>query len=228
MPTKFATTAALISLVTLAFAAPAAAKESVGEQAVKIETTEYKAQLAYKSSQVETNLNGTQSKLASCGSQLESMYDSASTTTAQSAINSLASELEVQYTADIAVGVLKPDVTALKALEKLKLSKKLHKEAAADVKYQEGMLSINTCADATAWSKSGFTGTKPAHTATYGGFFVSYNESIPVSLTFTSQRAANTFTKLANKAVNASNDLIDEIGDDWDTWAAQFGIAGGV
>jgi hypothetical protein len=220
---------ALTSLVTLAFAAPAAAKESVGEQAVKIETTEYKAQLAYKSSQVQTNLNGTQSKLASCGSQLQSMYDSASTTTAQSAINKLATELEVQYTADIAVDVLKPDVSALKALEKLKLSKKLHKEAVADAKYQAGMLSINTCADATAWSKAdNFAGKEPADTVSYGGFFVSYNESIPVSLTFTSQRAANTFTKLANKANNASNDLIDEIGDDWDTWAQQFGIAGGV
>jgi len=229
MRTRFAASAALASLITLALAVPAAAKESVGEQVVKLETTEFNAQLKYKPSQVETNLKGTQSKLASCGAQLESMYDSASTTAAQNAINSLASELEVQYTADIAVGVLKPAVTELKALEKLKLSKKLHKEAIADAKYQAGMLSINTCADATAWSKANnFTGKEPANAKTYGGFYVSYDESVPASLTFTSQAAANRFTKLDNKANNAVNDLIDEIGDDWDSWATQFGIAGGI
>ena len=195
---------------------------SVPQKVYKIFTTEYKAELAYGTAQLQTNVTAAQTKLAATASSIDALSSSNDT-----AATALVDELENQYDVDGAIGIFKSALTGFTALSKLPLKKTEHKQAVADETYVKRVLAINTPGDLARWQAASFEpASEPANTRTYGGFFgISLPAiEIPVSGSVSSIKA---FEKLSMKAGNQTNTVFSTVSSDWSAWAAGFGIESG-
>jgi hypothetical protein len=195
---------------------------TASQKALKIFTTEYKAQLAYSSAKTQTNVTAAQTKLATTASSIDALSSSN-----DSAATALVDELENQYDADGAIGIFKPAATAFEALRKLSLPHAEHKQAIADQAYVKRVLAINTARDMSRWQAAGFSPAKePADTKAFGGVIGITVPSIAVSVSG-STSSIKAFEKLENKASSRRTDVFTTVSSDWSTWAAGFGIASG-
>ncbi|MGO9971314.1 MAG: hypothetical protein ACLP01_00490 [Solirubrobacteraceae bacterium] len=220
-PTHVATMAILPLAVALLLSASAQAA-TVSQKTYTIFATEYRAELAYSTAQMNANLEAAQTKLAATASGLDAL--SSSNVTAATA---LVDELENQYDAAGALGLFKPALTAFTALSKLPLTRTEHKAAVADEAYVERILAINTPADLGRWQATGFAGaSEPADTKAFGGILGISLPSIDIPITASSS-AIRTFVKLENQASDKTSAVFNTVSDDWATWAANFGIEAG-
>ena len=195
---------------------------TVSQKAYKIFTTEYKAQLAYSTAKMQANVTAAQTKLAATASSIDALSSSN-----VNAATALVDELEHQYDADGATGILKPALTVFTALSKLPLTHTEHKQAVADEGYVKRVLAINTAGDMSRWQAASFAPAKePANTKAFGGIIGISMPSIaiPVSGSASSIKA---FEKLQTKASNKQSAVFTTLSSDWSTWAAGFGIAAG-
>jgi hypothetical protein len=215
----------LVPLVAVgaAFLLSASAQAAtVSQKAYKIFTTEYKAQLAYSTAQMQANITAAQTKLAPTASSIDALSSSNDT-----AATALVDELENQYDADGAVGLFKPALTAFIALSKLPLPATEHKQAIADEAYVKRVLAINTPGDLARWRAESYAPAKePADTKAFGGIIGISLPSIDISVSG-SASSIKAFEKLATKASNKRSAVFNTLSDDWSTWAAGFGIESG-
>jgi hypothetical protein len=214
----------LVAVVVAIVLLPGASAQAttVSQKVYKIFTTEYKAQLAYSTAKMQANVTSAQTKLASTASSIDALSSSNST-----AATALVDELEHQYDAAGAIGLLKPALTVFTALSKLSLTRAEHKQAVADKAYVKRVLAINTPRDLGRWQAASFgPASEPADTNAFGGIIGLSLPSINLPVTG-SASSIKTFEKLATKASNKSSAVFNTLGSDWSTWAAGFGIASG-
>jgi hypothetical protein len=224
LTSKFVVTATLTALAALSAATAAVAKPTLAQQELKILETEYAAQVHYKPAQVSANIATTEHKLTSCAQTLESLVDGGASVHSPQVIDGdiLIDELDTEFTADIATVFETPNVKALKQLAKLSLSRQLHRDAVNDLKYAEGAMSLNTCADLTKWEDSNWK-KEPSATKTYART-TNWDENIPFNGPFTSQSASSKYAKLAEDAGKAVGALLTKLGDDFSSWGSGYNI----
>jgi hypothetical protein len=195
---------------------------TVSQKVYKIFTTEYKAQLAYSTKEVQARVTSAQTKLAPTASSIDALSSSNGT-----AATALVDELENQYDADGASGLFNPALTALTALSKLPLTHAQHKQAVADKAYVKRVLAINTPRDLARWQAASFApASEPADTKAFGGIIGLSLPSVALSVTG-STSSIKAFEKLATKASNKRSAVFNTLSSDWSTWAAGFGIESG-
>jgi hypothetical protein len=220
-PTHAATIAITLLAVGLLLSASAQAA-TLPQKVYKIFTTEYRAEIAYSSAQMQTNLAAAEKKLASTASSIDAL--SQSNTTAATA---LVDELENQFDAAGSAGLFKSVLTADNALAKLPLTRTQHKNVLAGVAYVKRVMSINTATDLARWQAASYaTAREPAATKAFGGLIGLSLPSIDLPITG-SNAAVKAFVKLENKASAKTSGVFNTLSSDWASWAAGFGIEAG-
>jgi hypothetical protein len=219
------THAARLAILLLACALlPIASAQAatVSQKVYTIFVKEYRAELAYSKTQMQKNLATVQTKLAPTASSIDALSSSNGT-----AATALVDELENQYDAAGARGVLTPVATAFAALSKIALTHTEHKDAVTDEAYLKRVLTINTPGDLARWQAAGFaTAKEPSNTKRFGGLVGLSLPSIGLPIT-ASRSAIKTFDKLEKEASTKTSKLFTTLGDDWAAWAAGFGIEAG-
>ena len=209
----------LVAVAVALLLSASAQAATVSQKTYKIFTVEYKAQLAYSTAKLQANVTAAQTKLAGAASSIDALSSSNNT-----AATALVDELENQYDADGAIGLLKPALTAFTALRKLPLTGTEHKQAVADEAYVKRVLSINTSGDLARWQAASFAPARePADTKAFGGIIGISLPSIDLSVSG-SDSSIRAFEKLATKASNKRSAVFNTLSNDWSTWAAGFGI----
>lgn len=209
--------AVLLSFGCVLLLSGAAQAATVWQKAYTISIKEFHQQLAYSSAQMQSALTATQTKLASCATTIDDL-----SFTSPNAAEDFANELEDQYTADVAVGVDQPALSAFTALAKLPLLRTEHKQALADQTIMHRLLTLNTCGDLTRWQATGFSSsTEPPNTKQFGQVFSVELPSFSLSLTLPTSETKN-YDKLIVKAGDKTSAVFTAIGDDWSTWSQGF------
>ena len=192
---------------------------TVSQKTYSIFTTEYRAELAYSTAQMNANLSAAQTKLAATGSSIDALSSSNGT-----AATALVDELENQYDAAGARGLFTAALSSFVSLSKLPLTRAQHKAAVADEAYLKRVLAIDTAADLARWQAAGYAlATEPANTKAFGGLLGISLPSIALPIAG-SNSAIRAFVKLENQASNKTSTVFNTLSNDWATWAATFGV----
>lgn len=209
---------ALALAVALSLSASAQAA-TVQQKAFKIFQTQYRAELAYSTAQMQANVTNAQTNLASTAGSIETLSYSNN-----SAATALVDELEIQYDAAGTIGIFKPARMAFAALSKLPLKRAYHNEAVSAEASVKRALAVNTAADLASWQAVSFApASEPADTKAFGGFFGLTLPALDIPIS-ASRSQVKAFNKLANSASNKVNAVFNTIGNDWSTWIAGYGV----
>lgn len=192
---------------------------TVSMRAYDIFLKEYRGQLADSAADMQSALTATQTKLASCASAVDALSQ-----TNINAAEAFSDELEDQYTADVAVGVDKPALTAFADLAKLPLPRAEHKQVVSAEATMHRLLSLNTCADLTRWQSTSFaTKTEPPNTTEFGRPLSVSLPSVDVVMTLSTSQV-DKYDRQERKADQKTSTVFDAISNDWSAWAQGFGF----
>lgn len=141
----------------------ASAQASSSQRAYSISMHMYKAELAVTHAQLNKAISAVQARLLTC---LPTLVADSNIASDQSAMQALITELGLQYEGDGGKPVVTPELSAVKALAKLRVPKSAAKALAEIDSVLTTLGSFDTCSDLAAWSAASFApGSEPAGTS---------------------------------------------------------------
>jgi hypothetical protein len=211
---------ALLSIGFVLLLSSSAHAATVSQRAYGIFINEFRQQVAYSSAQLQSELTATETKLASCATAVDAV-----SSTHIDAAEALSDELEDQYTADVAIGIDQPALSAFTSLAKLGLPRAEHKQALAAETIMHRLLTLNTCADLTRWQAAAFSSSsEPPNTNEFRQPPLAVNlPAVDVIMTLPTSESSN-YNKQSNEAGQKTTAVYDTIGNDWMAWSQGFGF----